>query len=94
VTRPHHSTALLLPDGRVLSSGGGICNDCDAVGYLGRNAQIFRPPYLFKKDGSGALAPRPVISTAPSNVSYGADLQVTTPMPPPSATWRWYGSGP
>ena len=47
-----------------------------------------------QKDGLGALAPRPVISTAPSNVSYGADLQVTTPMPPRSATWRWYGSGP
>ena len=25
VTRQYHSTALLLPDGRVLSSGGGIC---------------------------------------------------------------------
>ena len=30
VTRQYHSTALLLPDGRVLSSGGGICGDCDA----------------------------------------------------------------
>ena len=30
VTRQYHSTALLLPDGRVLSSGGGICGTCDA----------------------------------------------------------------
>ncbi len=29
VTRQYHSTALLLPDGRVLSSGGGICGTCD-----------------------------------------------------------------
>jgi hypothetical protein len=28
VTRQYHSTALLLPDARVLSSGGGICSTC------------------------------------------------------------------
>ena len=61
VTRQYHSTALLLPDGRVLSSGGGICGTCDQVGYLAKNAEIFTPPYLFKKDGSGELAPRPEI---------------------------------
>jgi hypothetical protein len=32
VTRQYHSTALLLPDGRVLSAGGGICGTCDDVG--------------------------------------------------------------
>ena len=79
VTRQYHSSALLLADGRVLSSGGGICDDCDDVGYLGKNAQIFTPPYLFKKDGSGELAPRPEISAAPSAVPYGAAFQVTTP---------------
>ena len=36
--RGYHSTALLLPDGRVLSSGG----DNHA------NAEVFSPPYLFK----------------------------------------------
>ena len=55
-TRQYHSTALLLPDGRVLSSGGGICGTCDAVGYLAKNAQVFTPPYLFKADGSGEPA--------------------------------------
>jgi hypothetical protein len=79
VTRQYHSTALLLPDGRVLSAGGGICNDCDAAGYLGKNAQIFSPPYLFKKDGSGQLAARPQISGAPDSVSNGASFQITTP---------------
>jgi hypothetical protein len=81
ITRQYHSTALLLPDGRVLSSGGGICGRCDEVGYLGKNAQIFSPPYLFKKDGSGQLAPRPQISAAPSALGYGVSFTITTPNP-------------
>jgi Galactose oxidase-like, Early set domain/Bacterial Ig domain/PA14 domain len=79
VTRQYHSTALLLPDGRVLSSGGGICGTCDQVGYLAKNAELFTPPYLFKKDGSGQLAPRPQITGAPDTVSHGASFQITTP---------------
>jgi uncharacterized repeat protein (TIGR01451 family) len=79
VTRQYHSTALLLPDGRVLSSGGGICGTCDQVGYLAKNAEIFTPPYLFKKDGSGELAPRPEITDAPSTVSHGTSFQISTP---------------
>jgi len=38
VYRGYHSTALLLPDGRVLSAGG--------RGQL--NAEVFSPPYLFR----------------------------------------------
>ena len=79
VTRQYHSTALLLPDGRVLSAGGGICGTCDSVGYLAKNAEVFSPPYLFKKDGSGELAPRPQISSAPDHVSYNAPLAISTP---------------
>ena len=79
VTRQYHSTALLLPDGRVLSSGGGVCDTCDEVGYLAKNAEVFTPPYLFKKDGSGQLAPRPEIACAPGTVSHGASFQITTP---------------
>ena len=30
VTRQYHSSALLLPNGRVLSAGGGICGECTA----------------------------------------------------------------
>src|SRR3954451_9726745 len=76
VTRQYHSTALLLPDGRVLSSGGGICGTCDQVGYLAKNAEIFSPPYLFQADGT--LAPRPVIGSAPAATTYGAEISVGT----------------
>ena len=79
VTRQYHSTALLLPDGRVLSSGGGICGTCDQVGYLAKNAEVFSPPYLFKKDGSGELAPRPEITSAPDEVTYNAPFAISTP---------------
>jgi hypothetical protein len=77
VTRQYHSTALLLPDARVLSAGGGICSTCDAVGYLAKNAEVFSPPYLFKK--SGGLAPRPQISSAPDRVTYNAPFAISTP---------------
>jgi hypothetical protein len=79
VTRQYHSTALLLPDGRVLSAGGGICGTCDQVHYLAKNAELFTPPYLFKKDGSGELAPRPEITDAPATISHGGSFQITTP---------------
>ena len=42
-----------LPDGRVLTGGGGICGACQTVGYLRRDFEIFTPPYLYRHDGSG-----------------------------------------
>jgi Domain of unknown function (DUF1929)/Kelch motif len=79
VTRQYHSSALLLPDGRVLSAGGGICGRCTDVGYMAKNAEVFTPPYLFKHDGSGQLAPRPTITSVPGVVEYGAQFSVGTP---------------
>ena len=81
VTRQYHSTALLLRDGRVLSSGGGICGVCETIGYLAKNAEVFTPPYLFKKDGSGELAPRPTVTAAPSEAAYGTPFSISTPEP-------------
>ena len=79
VTRQYHSTALLLPDGRVLSAGGGVCGKCTTVGYINKNAEIFSPPYLFKKDGSNQLAPRPTISAAPNTLDYQQLFTVNSP---------------
>lgn len=60
--RGYHSTAILLPDGRVLVSGG-------EQTYDKYDADIFCPPYLFNADGS--LATRPVIQASPRLVSFG-----------------------
>ena len=76
-TRQYHSTALLLPDARVLTSGGGICDVCARVGYLEKNAEVFSPPYLFKPDGTAA--DRPVITGAPAATGHGQGLVVQTP---------------
>src|SRR6266496_3720253 len=64
--RGYHSTALLLPDGRVLSAGGA------PSGPLTTSAEIYSPPYLFH--GS-----RPTITSAPANVGYGQSFFVGTP---------------
>jgi hypothetical protein len=76
VVRVYHSTALLLPDARVLSSGSG---EGGGVSYANSqfSAQVFTPPYLFKPDGS--LATRPTITSAPSSLSYGQSFRVETP---------------
>lgn len=73
--RNYHSVALLLPDGRVWTAGGGGCGTC-AVNQ--QSAQIFYPPYLFKKDGSGLLADRPRITSATSTMSYNSPYTLLT----------------
>jgi len=67
--RVYHSTALLLPDGRVLVGGSGEFGT-GSIDQL--NAEIYSPPYLFK----GA---RPTITSAPSSLTYGAQFTVQTP---------------
>jgi len=76
--RHYHSIALLLPDGRVLSGGGGICGTCQQVGYIQKNAQVFTPPYLFAQDGSGTLASRPSLGSVPAAVGYSQSFAVAT----------------
>lgn len=71
--RNYHAVALLLPDGRVWTAGGGGCGTCSVNQ---QNAQIFYPPYLFKKDGSGLLASRPRIRSAPNTIGYGQSLTI------------------
>jgi len=67
--REYHSTALLLPDGRVIVSGMG--NDFGQVPDE-TNAEIFSPPYLFK----GA---RPSVTQAPTLIQYSTNFSITTP---------------
>ena len=79
VARQYHSMAMLLPDGRVLTGGGGICGACQSAGYLRRDFEIFTPPYLYRHDGSGQLALRPTISGAPPTLGYDGVFTVTSP---------------
>jgi hypothetical protein len=67
--RLYHSSAILLPDGRVEIAGGGHPADFGIPEY---RSEIFSPPYLFK-------GPRPTISSAPSQASYGQQFFVGTP---------------
>ncbi len=67
VNRAYHSTALLLPDGRVFVAGG---ENPDKMAQM--KAEIFSPPYLFK-------GPRPTISAAPSTGGYGQQMTIATP---------------
>jgi len=63
--RMYHSTALLLPDGRVLSAG-------QSHGSLQNTGEIFSPPYLF-------AGPRPTITGAPASIGYNQQFTITTP---------------
>ena len=84
VPRNYHSAAILLPDGRVWSGGGGLCytggpGNSDAgcnkqVDHA--DGQIFSPPYLFASNGGPAT--RPVINAISStSPRVGSTISVT-----------------
>jgi hypothetical protein len=66
--RLYHSSAVLLPDGRVLLAGGGAYG----LAKNERSGEIYSPPYLFK-------GPRPTVTSAPDTVHYGQSFSVDTP---------------
>jgi hypothetical protein len=68
--RIYHSAAALLPDGRVLSTGGGRPKASNGgIDHL--DAEIYSPPYLFK-------GTRPTISSAPATANNGATIAINT----------------
>ena len=69
VYRGYHTTAMLLPDGRVIRAGG----NHDSPNYTeNRNAEIYSPAYLFK-------GPRPAVASAPDTAELGRTFFVETP---------------
>jgi galactose oxidase len=66
VPRAYHSVALLLPDGRILAGGGGLCGDC---GVNHPDVEIFSPAYLFQ-------GTRPKLELVPNEVRYGSEFAV------------------
>jgi galactose oxidase len=76
IVRIYHSTALLLPDGRILSAGSGQPADAGQVDQF--NAEIYSPPYLFNPDGTLATASRPLLLYAPPTVGYGQQFKIWT----------------
>ena len=89
VSRGLHGTATLLPDATVFFAGENrealIRTDDPSfpMGDFPRgdpdlgvpNGQIFRPPYLFKKDGSPA--DRPVIRAGPEEIRYDEHFEIS-----------------
>lgn len=80
IFRGYHSTATLLPDGRVVSAGG------DGADPSGNNREIYSPPYLFN-------GPRPTILSAPTAVGYGQTFFVETPDASSITNVNWLALG-
>ena len=75
VYRGYHSATILLPNGTILSTGGGVPGPATNV-----NAEIYYPPYLFTTTAAGAsaLAARPIIaSVSGRSFGYGAHMTMS-----------------
>jgi hypothetical protein len=69
--RLYHSISLLLPDGSVLTAGGGAPGPVNNL-----NAEIYYPGYLYQSNGQPAI--RPIITNVPATVKLGNTFTVTT----------------
>ncbi|KAK1757788.1 hypothetical protein QBC47DRAFT_442848, partial [Echria macrotheca] len=84
--RCYHSVALLLPDGRVMSGGGGESGDVKPTDCL-KNVQFFEPPYLLRP------GTRPAIKSFPVKIVYGENFNVTLESAEPIAKISWMRLG-
>lgn len=77
VPRLYHSTALLLPDARVVAAGGNP-ESGHSVQWEPPDPEeemrleVFSPPYLFR-------GPRPTITSVPTEWAYGQTLTIVSP---------------
>ena len=71
IARVYHSTANLLPDGRILLAGSNTHQFYTLAGYLPTELRIeaFSPPYLGNN--------RPAFAAAPGGLKYGEDFIAT-----------------
>ncbi|KAF7189242.1 Galactose oxidase [Pseudocercospora fuligena] len=74
IVRTYHSVSVLVPDGRVLTGGGGLCGNCSANHY---DAQLFTPPYLLTDSGDERERPA-FLSNLPHTVGVGGQLYFST----------------
>ncbi|KAH7308965.1 hypothetical protein B0I35DRAFT_360049 [Stachybotrys elegans] len=75
IPRNYHSVALLLPDARVISAGGGLCGRGCIWNHP--DAQIWTPPYLLTSSGGEAARPR-IVSVSGTALRPGATIRITT----------------
>jgi Domain of unknown function (DUF1929) len=68
--RAYHSTAILLPDGRVMSAGDDFNPSVGGAFSSFDTAEIYSPPYLFRK------GKRPRIRSAPAEVTWSQIFRV------------------
>ena len=73
--RAYHSTAVLLPDGRIFSGGDNLHpKEPDGSPSRSDTAELYSPPYLFR-------GPRPEIDAAPGAVGYGDEIGIASRSP-------------
>ena len=71
VVRLYHSVAVLLPDGSVATGGGNPRRANEPGGYDEMRLEIYKPAYMSRS--------RPVIQSAPEQITYGSTITIQTP---------------